>query len=109
VPPVTSAIGLIRSGKLVPLAISSSTRSASLPNVPTMVEARLKPDAVYPFYTGAYLPAKTPHAITEKLHAEVMKALDLPAVQERLAAVGIDPMRMTTCGVRLLFQKRSRR
>src|SRR4030095_16517766 len=48
VTPVTSAIGLIRDGKLVPLAISSSTRFASLPNLPTMVEAGLKSDAVYP-------------------------------------------------------------
>src|SRR6185436_18375255 len=59
VPPVTTAIGAIRDGKLVPLAISSSTRTSSLPNVPTMVEAGLKADAIYPFYTGAYLPAKT--------------------------------------------------
>ncbi len=93
VSPVTSVIGLIRDGKLVPLAISS--HSASLPKVPTMVEAGLKGDAAYPFYTGAYLPAKTPHAIAEKLHAEVMKALALPAVQERLAGVGIEPMPMT--------------
>ena len=95
VAPVTSAIGLIRDGKLVPLAISSSTRSAALPNVPTMVEAGLKADAVYPFYTGAYLPAKTPHAIAAKLHDEVMRALALPAVQERLRAVSVDPMPMT--------------
>jgi tripartite-type tricarboxylate transporter receptor subunit TctC len=105
VSPMTSAIGLIRSGKLVPLAISSSTRSASLPNVPTMVEAGLKPDAVYPFYTGAYLPAKTPHAIAEKLHDEVTKALSVPDVQQRLAAVGVDPMPMTLAEFDAFFKK----
>jgi tripartite-type tricarboxylate transporter receptor subunit TctC len=105
VSPVTSAISLIRNGKLVPLAISSSTRSASLPNVPTMIEAGLKADAVYPFYTGAYLPAKTPHAIAEKLHAEVTKALALPAVQERLAAIGVDPMPMTLAEFGAFFKK----
>ena len=105
VSPVTSAIALIRSGKLVPLAISSSTGSAALPNVPTMVQAGLKSDAVYPFYTGAYLPSKTPHAIAEKLHAELMKALALPAVQERLAAVGIDPMPMTLAEFGSFFKK----
>jgi tripartite-type tricarboxylate transporter receptor subunit TctC len=105
VSPVTSAIGLIRSGKLVPLAISSSTRSASLPNVPTTVEAGLKSDAVYPFYTGVYLPAKTPHPIAEKLHDEVMKALALPAVQERLAAVSVDPMPMTLAEFGSFFKK----
>jgi tripartite-type tricarboxylate transporter receptor subunit TctC len=105
VAPVTSAIGLIRDGKLVPLAISSATRSASLPNVPTMVEAGLKSDAVYPFYTAAYLPAGTPHAIAEKLHNEVIKALALPAVRERLAAVNVDPMPMTLAEFGSFFKK----
>ncbi len=49
-----------------------------------MIEAGLTADAIYPFYTGAYLPAKTPRAIVEKLHDEIVKALALPAVQERL-------------------------
>ena len=105
VAPVTSAIGLIRDGKLVPLAISSSTRSASLPDVPTMVEAGLKSDSVYPFYTGAYLPAATPNAIAEKLHNEIMKALALPAVRERLAAVNVDPMPMTLAEFASFFKK----
>ena len=38
----------------------------------------------YPFYTGAYLPARTPRAIVDKLHDEVVNALALPSVQERL-------------------------
>ena len=105
VPPVTSAISLIRGGKLVPLAISSSTRSPSLPDVPTMVETGLKADSVYPFYTGAYLPASTPRAIAEKLHAEIMKALALPSVQERLTAVGVDPMPMTLAEFGAFFKK----
>ena len=105
VPPVTSAIGLIRDGKLFPLAIGSSTRLASLPNVPTMVEAGLKSDAVYPFYTAAYLPAGTPHAIAGKLHDEVMKALAVPAVRERLAAVNVDPMPMTLAEFGSFFKK----
>jgi tripartite-type tricarboxylate transporter receptor subunit TctC len=105
VPPMPSAIGLIRDGKLVPLAVSSSTRSPSLPNVPTMVEAGLKADAVYPFYTAAFLPAKTPHAIAEKLHAEIMKALALPSVQGRLTAAGVDPMPMTMAEFGVFFKK----
>jgi tripartite-type tricarboxylate transporter receptor subunit TctC len=105
VSPVTSAIGLIRDGKLVPLAISSSARSASLPNVPTVVEAGLSAKAAYPFYTGVYVPAKTPHAIVEKLHNEVTKALATPAVKERLAAVGVEPMPMTLKEFGAFFKK----
>ena len=105
VPPMPSAIGLIRDGKLVPLAVSSSTRSPSLPNVPTMVEAGLKADAVYPFYTAAFLPAKTPHTIAEKLHAEIVKALAQPSVQARLTAAGVDPMPMTMAEFGAFFKK----
>jgi len=105
VAPVTSAIGLIRDGKLVPLAISSSTRSASLPDVPTMVEAGLKSDSVYPFYTALCSFSATPNAIAEKLHNEIMKALALPAVRERLAAVNVDPMPMTLAEFGSFFKK----
>jgi len=70
-----------------------------------MVEAGLTADAIYPFYTGAYLPAKTPRAIADKLHAEVMKALALPAVQEKLVAVGVDPMPMTLAEFGAFFKK----
>lgn len=105
VSPVASAIGLLRDGKLTPLAVGSSTRSKLLPNVPTMVEAGLKPDAIYPFYTAAYLPAKTPRAIAEKLHAEITKALAVPSVQERLTTIGVDPMPMTMAEFGEFFKK----
>jgi len=105
VPPIPSAIGLLRDGKLVPLAVSSSTRSPSLPDVPTMIEAGLKADAVYPFYTAAFLPAKTPHAIAEKLHAEIMKALAQRSVQDRLTTAGVDPMPMTMAEFGAFFKK----
>ena len=105
VPPIPSAISLIRAGQLVPLAVSSSTRSPSLPNVPTMIEAGLKADAVYPFYTSAFLPAKTPPAIAEKLHAEIMKALAQQSVQDRLTTAGVDPMPMTMAEFGAFFKK----
>jgi tripartite-type tricarboxylate transporter receptor subunit TctC len=68
---------------------------ASLPDVPTLIEAGLKADAIYPFYTGAYLPARTPRAIVDKLHDEVVNALALPSVQERLAKIGVEKLPMT--------------
>jgi tripartite-type tricarboxylate transporter receptor subunit TctC len=105
VPPVTTAIGSLRDGKLVPLAVMSAKRIASLPDAPTMIEAGLTADAIYPFYTGAYLPSKTPRAIVEKLHDEVMKALALPAVQARLAGVGVEPLPMTQAQFQAFFTK----
>ena len=105
VPPVTTAIGSLRDGKLVPLAVMSAKRIASLPDAPTMIEAGLTADAIYPFYTGAYLPSKTPHAIVEKLHNEIVKALALPAVQARLAGVGVEPLPMTQAQFQDFFKK----
>jgi tripartite-type tricarboxylate transporter receptor subunit TctC len=105
VPPVTTAIGSVRDGKLVPLAVMSAKRIASLPDAPTMIEAGLTADAIYPFYTGAYVPSKTPRAIVEKLHAEVTKALALPAVQARLAGVGVEPLPMTQTQFQDFFKK----
>ena len=104
VSPVTSAIGAIKDGKLVPLAVMSAKRISSLPDVPTMIEAGLTADAIYPFYTGAYLPAKTPRAIVEKLHNEVVKALALPSVQERLVKIGVEPMPMTVAEFGAFFK-----
>ena len=51
-------------------------------------------DSVYPFYSALYLPAKTPREVVEKPHREVAKALQAPAVQERFAKLGIEPMPM---------------
>ena len=82
-----------------------TSASRRCPNVPTMIEAGLTADAIYPFYTGAYLPAKTPRAIVEKLHDEVMKALALPAVQERLVKLGVEPMPMTVAEFGDFFKK----
>ena len=104
VPPVTTAIGAIRDGKLVPLAVMAAKRISSLPDVPTMIEAGLTADAIYPFYTGAYLPAQTPRAIVEKLHNEVVKALAVPSVQERLVKIGVEPMPMTVAEFGAFFK-----
>lgn len=105
VPPVTTVIGSIRDGKLVPLAVSAAKRVSTLPNVPTMTEAGLTADAIYPFYTGAYVPSKTPRSIVDKLHDEIVKALALPAVQERLVNIGVEPMPMTLAQFQDFFKK----
>ena len=66
-----------------------------MPDLPTMIEAGLPADSVYPFYSGLFLPAKTPRPIVEKLHRETVKALQSPAVHERFATLGVEPMPMT--------------
>jgi tripartite-type tricarboxylate transporter receptor subunit TctC len=74
--------------------VSTAKRAPALPNVPTVVEAGY-PDAQYLFWGGLAVPAKTPRAIVDRLNAETQKALAVPAVQERLATFGVEPMPMT--------------
>jgi tripartite-type tricarboxylate transporter receptor subunit TctC len=92
--PIAPAIGMIRDGKIVALAVSTPKRSPSLPNVPTTAEAGY-PDAQYLFWGGMSGPAKIARRIVNKLHDETQKALDMPAMQEKLAKLGVQPMPMS--------------
>jgi tripartite-type tricarboxylate transporter receptor subunit TctC len=87
-----TTLPLIKDGKLVPLAVSAHKRIPSLPDTPTTIELGLPPESVYPFYTGVFLPAKTPQPIVDRLHREIAKALEAPAVQARFAQLGVQPM-----------------
>ena len=82
-----SAMAQIRGGKLRPLAVTSSQRSAQLPETPTMGEAGLPQVDVSAWY-GIYMPASTPAAVQEKVHAAVNKILAMPDTKTRLEAIG---------------------
>jgi tripartite-type tricarboxylate transporter receptor subunit TctC len=88
---ISSAMPFIADGRLSPLAVGTLKRSPALPNVPTTVELGFA-DSDYTFWNGMLAPAKTPRTIVERLHAEIGKALALPAVQEKLTAQGVEPM-----------------
>ena len=92
--PIAPALPLIKEGNLVALAVSTSKRAAALPEIPTTAEAGLK-DAAYHFWTGLFVPVKTPRDIIDKLHDETQKALRVPGVLERLAKLGVEPIAMT--------------
>ena len=80
----------IKSGKLRALAITSSQRSALLPDVPSMAEAGLPQYEVNGWF-GLFVPAKTDPAIVNKLNAEVRKILDKPEIRAQLKAQGAEP------------------
>lgn len=92
--PIAPALPNIKTNKIVALAVSTPTRAALLPDVQTVVEAGY-PTAQYLFWGGLAFPAGTPRAIIDKLHDETRKVLSLPAVQERLATLGVQPMPMS--------------
>jgi tripartite-type tricarboxylate transporter receptor subunit TctC len=88
---ISSAMPFIKDGRLLPLAVSSTRRSLALPSIPTTIEVGF-PDSDYTFWNGMLAPAKTPRPIIDRLHAEVQKALALPAVKDKLATQGVEPM-----------------
>jgi tripartite-type tricarboxylate transporter receptor subunit TctC len=88
---ITSAVALIRGGKLRALAVTSLQRSAALPDVPTLDESGLKGfEAVA--WNGLTAPAKTPREIIMKINADVIKIVNSPELKERLKADGSDPV-----------------
>jgi tripartite-type tricarboxylate transporter receptor subunit TctC len=92
--PIAPALPNIKNGKVVALAVSTPKRAASLPDVPTVAEAGY-PGAEYLFWGGLALPARTPRAIVDKLHAAISKALDDATVQQRLSTLGVQPRPMS--------------
>ncbi|MFI4960141.1 MAG: tripartite tricarboxylate transporter substrate-binding protein [Hyphomicrobiales bacterium] len=52
------------------------------------------PNSAYRFWIGVFAPAKTPRDIVNKLNTEIQKALQAPAVREKLAKLGVQPMAM---------------
>jgi len=91
--PVGLVLPHVRDGRLVALVVNGTKRAAALPTVPTMAETGLT-NAEYPIWYGLFLPAKTPREIVDRLHRETTSALATPKLQERLAALAVDPMVM---------------
>jgi tripartite-type tricarboxylate transporter receptor subunit TctC len=79
----------VKSGKLRALAVTTPKRSPAAPDVPTMAEAGI-PGFDISNWFGVFAPAGTPDDILNKLNAEIVKALALPDVKERLAGVGAE-------------------
>ncbi|MGZ5217268.1 MAG: tripartite tricarboxylate transporter substrate binding protein [Caldimonas sp.] len=91
--PLSSALPLIRDGKLQALAVSTPMRAPTLPQVPTTVEAGV-PGSEYTFWVAMIVSSQTPPALIRRLHDEAIKALASPEVKERLTQLGAEPMPM---------------
>jgi tripartite-type tricarboxylate transporter receptor subunit TctC len=93
-PGVAAALPHIRANKVKPIAITGLQRHRLLPQVPTFEEAGFKGFEGVQWY-GIVGPAKLPAALTQRLNAEMNKALASPVLRERLSAEAIEPMPMT--------------
>jgi tripartite-type tricarboxylate transporter receptor subunit TctC len=85
-----SALPHVKAGKLVALAVTSSERSAALPDVPTVAEAGVKGFEATSWF-GLLAPAGTPADIVQRIQQESAKALASPALKERLLSQGAIP------------------
>ncbi len=79
----------IHSGRMRALAVTSAKRSPAVPNLPTVMEAGV-PGFEAGLWYGLVGPARIPRDIVERLNAEVVNALKLSDVRERLAAQGVE-------------------
>jgi len=101
---ISAALGFIRDGKLLALAVSTPKRSAALPDVPTTLEAGF-PDSDYNFWMGMLAPSGTPGAVIDRLYRETQAALRNPVVVEKFAPQGIEPLPLTPAEFDALIKK----
>ncbi len=88
--PVLVAAGQIRTGRVVPLAVSTAVRSPMFPDVPTVAEAGV-PGFDYDQWYGLLASAKTPRPIVNLVNKEVVRILNLPDIKERMLSQGATP------------------
>jgi tripartite-type tricarboxylate transporter receptor subunit TctC len=88
---VPPAISAIQSGQVRALAVTAPKRIPALPDVPTMAESGIA-DQEADTLTGIIAPAGTPREIVDKLYREIKRVVALPDVQEKLGAVGFQPV-----------------
>jgi tripartite-type tricarboxylate transporter receptor subunit TctC len=86
-----SAMALIKAGKLKAFAVTSSQRSAALPDLPTVEEAGKLKGFEASSWFGLLAPTGTPNDVVLRLQQETAKALNLPAVKEKLLLQGAIP------------------
>ncbi len=84
-------VPLLPANRVRALGVTSPKRLPQTPDIPTIAEAGV-PGYDYVAWVGAFVPAGTPRAIIDRLHAEIKKALDTPEVSGRFNNIALNPM-----------------
>jgi tripartite-type tricarboxylate transporter receptor subunit TctC len=105
---IAPLISQIKSGALRPLAVTAGKRFPGLPDVPTVIEAGV-PGYDVASWNALAAPAKTPRAVIERVHQELVKAVSAPEVQKRFADLGVDPRTSSPDALREFFVSESAR
>ena len=90
---IASLVPNLNAKRLRPLGVTSDKRTTQFPDVPAIAEA--VPGYEFTAWIGAFVPAKTPKTIVDRLNAELRKALADPGVASKLSAQTLDPLPMT--------------
>ena len=90
-PSPLSALGQVKAGKLVALAVTTKQRSKSMPDLPTLAESGV-PNYEFDSWFGLLAPRGTPAPVLAKLHSGVVQALNTKAMQDRLVADATEPV-----------------
>jgi len=88
---VAAALPHVRAGKVKALAIATLKRSALTPDIPTFTESGVPGYEMYTWH-GVCAPGRTPRPTIDRLHREIVSALDSPEARARLAAIGAEPI-----------------
>jgi tripartite-type tricarboxylate transporter receptor subunit TctC len=88
---ISGPLTQIKAGKLRPIAVSSSQRLATLPDVPTLAEAGFPSVQDYT-WIAAFVPAGTPPDIVQRLNEAMNRVVQSPDIRERLEALAFEPV-----------------
>jgi tripartite-type tricarboxylate transporter receptor subunit TctC len=105
---IAPLVSAIKAGDLRALATTAGKRFRGLPDVPTVSESGVKGYDVASWNALA-APAKTPRAVIDRVHQELVKALAIPEVQKRFEELGVDGRASTPAELRAFFVSESAR
>ena len=97
-----AAMGLIKSGRIKPIAVASAKRIAPLPEVATFAEQGVK-DVVVTNWYGIASVGGTPKPVLDTLHAALLRVIAMPDVKERLTSGALEPAPMSQEAFRKLI------
>ena len=92
---IAGALPHIRTGRILPLAVGGTRRSALMSDLPTIAEAAGLPGFDVSAWMGVFAPAGTPPAVVAQLNGALQKLLAAPDIRERFAGLGAEPLAST--------------
>ena len=105
---IMAALPLVKDGKVRALAVTSTTRAAAAPELPTVSESGL-PGFESLAWFGMLAPAGTPPAVLQRLESELQKAMATPTLQSRMATMGAMPGVQNAAGFARVIESETRR